>query len=224
MSVKVVISKGDIFNSLTVISEAVKSNSGKRRFNCKCFCGNPHTVTLGDLRSGKVSRCKACSLRARGVSRSTHGMSKTRFYSIWQGIKKRCDNPNHIEYDNYGGRGISYCQSWRSFECFFADMYDTYTDELTIERNDVNGDYCKDNCSWIPMREQFENKRNTKMVTYMGETKPLIVWCRELDLVYGTVKRRLLRGHTPEIAFSNGSLKKRNEDGTYANCKSTTAQ
>ena len=212
---------GEMYGEWKVMGE-VKGRS-KVSVDALCTsCGVTHTRVLQDLVSGHSKRCAKCALsRRKETVKRTHGMSKTRFYKIWMGMRKRCDNPSHIEYPNYGGRGISYCESWKNFENFRDDMLSTYDDTLTLEREDVNGDYCKSNCSWVPMREQFENKRNSKMVTYRGETKSLPRWCRELDLPYGRTKRRLLKGFSPELAFTKDSLKHRNKDGTYGNSQST---
>ena len=107
----------------------------------------------------------------------SHGMSETRQFEIWSGIKKRCDNKNSKAYPYYGGRGITYDPKWRTFEGFWEDMKDTYSDDLELDRVDINGDYCKLNCRWV---SGDENKKNKGMYftnktgvpnTYLGVNK-----------------------------------------------------
>ena len=88
----------------------------------------------------------------------THGMSKTRQYKTWLNMKARCNKDSHDYYENYGGRGITYDNRWESFEGFWSDMYVGYSDDMTLERVDVNGNYCKENCKWVPARDQAKNR------------------------------------------------------------------
>lgn len=103
-----------------------------------------------------------------------HGMRKTRFYSIWRNMKNRCRYPNTRNYHNYGGRGITYDPRWEQFENFYADMHEEYSDKLSLERRDVNGNYNKENCVWVEPIMQYRNKRCNVKVTYNGEQYNLI--------------------------------------------------
>lgn len=98
--------------------------------------------------------------------REYHGGSHTRLYACFKNMRKRILNPEDAEYPNYGGRGISICEEWSTFDAFRSWAYDNgYSETLTIERRDVNGDYCPDNCHWVDMSTQAANKRkrsNTK--------------------------------------------------------------
>lgn len=91
------------------------------------------------------------------------GESRTRMYRTWLGIKRRCYNPNCKDYKNYGGRGIIMCYEWNDFMVFknFC-MNNGYSDDLTIERIDVNGNYCPENCTFIQNSEQSKNRRNAR--------------------------------------------------------------
>lgn len=92
----------------------------------------------------------------------THGMSQTRFWYCWRQIKSKCDNPKCFGYEYYGGRGITYDPRWKYFENFLDDMFEGYSDTLTIDRIDTNGNYCKENCRWTTDSIQMHNKRKRK--------------------------------------------------------------
>lgn len=121
----------------------------------------------------------------------SHGMTKTPIYRIWCGIKRRCLNKNERSYKHYGGRGIKICDRWMNFENFFEDIGNSYEKGLSIERIDVNGDYCSENCKWIPIKEQAKNKRNVEIYTYNGVRKNLPDWCKEFGLEYSMVRVRI---------------------------------
>lgn len=85
------------------------------------------------------------------------------FYKVWQGMKARCDNPNRVQYPWYGGRGITYCDSWKDFDAFYKDMWPTWQSGLIIDRKDNNLGYSKENCSWVTGQRSRQNRRNTKL-------------------------------------------------------------
>lgn len=88
-----------------------------------------------------------------------HGMRGTKFYMVWADMKKRCSSPKCISYKNYGGRGITYDPEWNLFINFMKDMLPTYTEGLSLDRIDVNGNYSKENCQWIEWEDQSRNHR-----------------------------------------------------------------
>lgn len=122
-------------------------------------------------------------------------MSKTRIYKEWKGIKERCLNKNNHAYKNYGGRGITICDEWlgeNGFE-YFCDwaMQNGYQDNLTIERKDVNGNYCPENCCWIPIGDQALNTRANVYLEYNGESKPIAQWAKEYGINYQVFHNRV---------------------------------
>ena len=122
-----------------------------------------------------------------------HGMRKTRLYRIWAGMKTRCFNELVKSYSDYGGRGIIVCEEWVSSFLSFADWANNngYSDELTIERKEVNGNYEPSNCCWIPKSEQCKNRRNNRYIEINGVTKTLTEWSRESGLGVNTIDMRV---------------------------------
>lgn len=117
--------------------------------------------------------------------------------------KQRCYNPKCRDYPYYGGRGIRICPEWlESFDVFVEDM-GLRPQGMTLERVDVNGDYCKENCLWASRADQTRNRRDTLTITYDGRTASLTEWATETGIPYGTLKARVQRlGYTSEQALS----------------------
>lgn len=106
-----------------------------------------------------------------------HGGSYTRLYGIWSTMKTRCTNPNNAKFYRYGKRGISFCDSWRTFEAFQKwALANGYHEGLSLERKDNNGNYCPENCRWATQKEQQNNRSNTIFIRHDGETHTLSEW------------------------------------------------
>ncbi|MCO4274260.1 hypothetical protein NG701_07435 [Pseudarthrobacter sp. HLT3-5] len=115
---------------------------------------------------------------------------KSRIYRIWSNMKTRCTNPKATQYENYGGRGIRFTPAWNSFEGFYVDMSDGYSDELSLDRIDNDEGYSKDNCRWTTREEQCSNRSSNKIVEINGEKKTLARWIRTVGAKPSTVRQR----------------------------------
>lgn len=152
---------GQTFGKLTVVELSTeKFNRRGKRYICSCECGNTTTVRADFLKTGNTRSC-GCMLSkfipVRGKEK--HGLTRSKEYGVYNGMKSRCYNPNHKAYTNYGGRGIKVCDRWlNSFVAFYEDMGDK-PDGLTLDRIDNDGDYGPDNCKWSTYSEQNINRR-----------------------------------------------------------------
>lgn len=127
----------------------------------------------------------------------------SRLYSIYAGMKERCSNPQHCAYSSYGGRGISYCEDWQSFQNFKAWAESNgYTDDLTLDRIDVNGNYEPSNCRWSTFKEQQNNRTNNHFIEYNGELKTLQQWGEIFNIKWTTLYKRLQSGWDVEKALT----------------------
>lgn len=122
-----------------------------------------------------------------------HGLRYTRIYTIWSGMIDRCYRKSHKKYDDYGGRGISVCDEWRSdVEAFYNwAMNNGYNDSLSIDRINNNGNYEPNNCRWVTTNEQVNNRRNNRVYTLNNKTQTLKQWADEYKINYNTLISRI---------------------------------
>jgi hypothetical protein len=161
---------GQVFGRLTVIEEAGKDKNKCVLWLCQCICGNDVTVRGASLRNGHTSSCGCLRMDRVMEEVVTHGHciagKKTPEYTVWASMIDRCYNPNKENYPHYGGRGITVCEEWReNFEQFLSDMGTRPSLEYTLDRIDVNGNYCKNNCRWVTRLIQSRNQRTPKTNT-----------------------------------------------------------
>jgi hypothetical protein len=165
---------------------------GKRtKIICNCDCGKQTIVATYSI--GETTNSCGC-LRAETAkkTKTKHGRCRQLAYRSWEAMKRRCLNESDIQYHLYGGRGITVCQRWLSFENFYADMGDREKN-YTLERIDVNGNYEPSNCKWATNAEQALNKRNTLKIEYGGIVKPLQLWAKEYGIKPNVLRQRLVR-------------------------------
>lgn len=202
------------FGRLVAIKEVESYVSPKgyklSRWLCKCDCGNIITVNTQALRSGNTMSCKCLHKELLSKRRSKGHESRSRLYSIWNGMKHRCFSENARCYARYGGRGINICDEWigeNGFQNFkYWAINNGYSDELTLERVDNDGNYCPDNCTWATHEQQANNMSTNNRITVHGETHTIAEWSKITGLNRKTIWRRRYIYHLPEdILFTHST-------------------
>lgn len=205
MGKKIDVVPGEKFGDLTIIHE-IERYKKKRYFLCRCSCGEIRKVRFIALRAGEVKSCGCKRDERNRTANLLHGQCRSKghspLYSSWHDMKQRCTNPNSKAFPYYGGRGITVFHEWMQFTAFETwALKNGYKDGLTIERKDVNGNYCPENCEWIPQSLQCLNTRRNLRITYKGNTQILKQWAEELNIPYKLLQRRIKRGWGVEKAF-----------------------
>lgn len=206
---------GKKFGKWTVIKEVEPQREPnghlRHRWMCKCDCGTVRTVKGRYLTSGRSCSCGCDRISKNAKRMITHNMYKTRIYKVWEDMKSRCDNPHNNRYKNYGGRGITICNSWRENFLNFYEwaINNGYTDKLTIDRIDVNGNYEPSNCRWATPKEQANNRTNNHRITYEGKTLTITQWSEITGINRDALYHRLItRGWDVERALTKPTKRK----------------
>lgn len=186
---------GHRFGLIEVIGEP---ESGKgRRVECRCDCGTVKLIRIAALRQGTTTSC-GCR---RVQQWTTHGMARHASYAPWLAMVRRCTNPSHPSFADYGGRGIGVCERWMSIDNFIEDM-GVRPPRMELDRIDNNGNYEPGNCRWTDRRTQLNNRRVNHRIEIDGVTKTLSEWATHFGVVSGPVASgRIHYGWEPIRAF-----------------------
>lgn len=197
---------GQYFGRLKAVETTKKYVGSTRKWLCQCRCGNVVLVRKDRLVLGKT---KSCGCLKKDLIRGrfkTHGMSCSDEYRIHKNMKARCLNPNDKDYKNYGARGIKVCSEWLKFENFYKDMGERPSKDHSIDRIDNDGDYCSENCRWATRKQQARNCRNSRIITYKGETNCISYFAEKYEINYHTLYGRIFtRGLSVKEAISGAT-------------------
>lgn len=199
------------YGRLTVIERDGSFSNGDAKWLCQCSCGGSKRVRASHLNNGHVRSCGCLRIEVSRESSKTHGKSKTRLYSVWQSIIRRCKYPKDKAYHNYGARGIDVCEEWRND---FSNFYDWcqasgYEHGLWIDRIDNDGDYEPSNCRWVNAKESNRNRRMCIMLTCGTKTACMNEWAEYIGITkmmfktrlktWGWSLRKIISEHKPEV-------------------------
>lgn len=202
---------GKQFDRLFVLEYIGIGRQKQARWLCSCVCGNQVQVDGRAMRRGATRSC-GCFKRERAIETfKTHGEHDSIAYTTWVDMKARCFNTEAKAYKDYGGRGITVCERWKSFPLFLQDMGQAPAGK-SIERINNNGDYSPDNCRWASPKEQSRNKRSNRFLTHGGLTLCVSDWALRLGLG-STLSGRINAGWSLEKALS--SCRYRSNGMTY---------
>lgn len=191
---KHVMQPNERFGRLTFQEMRPGLRNGARYGVFRCDCGVLKEMSISNVALGKSKSCGCLADEVRGDHNRTHGMTGSPEYRTWNSMWARCTNPLIERYPRYGGRGITVCDRWKSFENFYEDMGPRPSLNHSIERDDVDGNYEPGNCRWATKKEQGRNTSTNLFVEYRGERKCVAQWCEETGIPYATFIQRLRRG------------------------------
>lgn len=201
----------ETFGRLTAIGPKFQLPIGGKQRGCQvcqCTCGDTSVYITNALTGQRIKQCKRCAIKQARESHKIHGeTNKTKEFTAWWNMKRRCHDPKATGYADWGGRGIRVCDRWQEpngqgYLNFLEDMGRCPPECNSIERKEVNGNYYADNCKWATVHEQARNKRNTVHITAFGKTQCLADWAVEYGLSRNTLKGRLERGWLVEDALT----------------------
>lgn len=201
---------GQRFGRLIVLSYAHTNQHGKAIWHCRCDCGNEKDIIGCSLTRGLTKSCGCLhdekskdNCKVMSNSNKKHEECKTRLYNIWHGMKARCGNPNNTSYEKYGGKGIKVCDEWQDYLSFREwALNNGYSESLTIDRINNNGNYEPSNCRWATIREQENNRTNNVLLTAFGKTQTMSQWAKEKNICKSTLFNRLKKGWDIEKALN----------------------
>lgn len=209
---------GNRYGRLVVTSEAEPYTAPcgvqYRRLNATCDCGSETKTGLRDLTSGNTTSCGCYRIEKKKITRYVHGDARVkahaREYICWVAMIQRCEGKNNKHYMDYGGRGISVCPRWRhgdcgktGYECFLADMGRKPSPKHMLDRKDNDGPYSPENCQWATPTQQARNRRSNRLVTYQGETMPLVTLAEKFGMSQKLLGQRLRNGWSLSRALSD---------------------
>ena len=174
---------GRVIGRLLVIEECGRDAHGRALWRCRCECGNEVIVRGDHLRNENTTSCGCYNRERLAEANTTHGMRKTRLYSVWDNMLKRAGvykGASEEVKHNYQDRGITVCDEWLVFENFRDwALSHGYSDDLEIDRIDNDKGYCPENCRWVSRRENANNRRNT---IRLEDGTPLAVFCSKVGI------------------------------------------
>lgn len=195
---------GKKFDRLTLLKLVEKG-----KWLCRCECGTEKVIAENHI---GTNHTKSCGCLNREIITKT-GLSRSKIYSCHKAMKERCLSPTSQCYKHYGGRGITVCEEWlgeHGFENFYKWAIENgYSENLTIDRIDVNGNYEPSNCRWVTMKVQNNNQRSNHRITINGENHTVSEWAEIVGIKRATIYSRIKSGMDEVSAVITPLMRKR---------------
>lgn len=193
---------GQKFERLEVIEEAERDKAGRKYWLCKCECGIVKRFNEYSMQVGAIKSCGCFSRDGARQRHLIHGKTYTTEFNIWSGIKGRIFNPKNPAYRHYGGRGLGMHEEWiNSFEKFLNDVGARPNSSYSLDRRSNDEGYYPHNMQWVTVKEQNNNKRNNRLITYDNKRLTLAEWAEITEISYKTLTSRLRRGYSIDELF-----------------------
>lgn len=188
------------FGRLTVVRYAGKNQQRYALWLCQCECGNSCTIRSSSLINGSTQSCGCLQKDTVTARNTTHGLTGSPEYGHWSGMLSRCADPYN---EHYGAKGIRVCDRWQeSFAAFLEDMGPRPSAKHSIERDDGDGGYCKENCRWATSKEQNRNSRRNRLLTHDGKTMCVAAWSEVTGIPSSILFSRLYHRWSAERALT----------------------
>lgn len=193
---------GQKFNRCTIVGYVAGSRKKPAKYIYKCDCGNIGRASGNSFKNGNTKSCGCYKNEVFKVFVQKHGKYLSSEYRAWAAMIQRCSNRENRNFKNYGSRGIKVCKRWRSFENFYADMGDRPSAKHSVDRQNNNKGYSKQNCRWATLKQQNSNTRRNRYFTYKKRTLHLSDWAKLLGLDGKTLYYRLAQDWPKRQVFA----------------------
>ena len=194
---------GQRFNKLLVLREYGRKHK-EVTWECLCDCGNITIVPSYAIRTGATKSCGCYTGKTKTSFRES--MRGTHIHTAYTNMLTRCYNPHYYLFQHYGGKGIKVCDDWLGDDGFINfynwSLANGCSGNLSIDRIDNSKNYSPDNCRWVTMKEQQNNRTNNRMITVNGETHTIAEWSRINKIKYATIQNRLKYGWSEQDAVT----------------------
>jgi hypothetical protein len=182
------------------VSAGPATRGRKVQWHVRCECGQEFIALGKNLVNGTTKSCGCLKRELTSARATTHGLSKTKVYRIWQSMHARCLYPSHATYRFYGAKGIRVCERWSAFEAFLEDMGDV-PDDMSLDRIDPRGHYEPENCRWATDATQYQNLKKSR--EWRGERLPIAEIARRVGVPRTSLQKLITRGLSTENAVAH---------------------
>lgn len=185
---------GSWFGRLQMLSYEGVYHARKSLIKCRCHCGTEFIARYSNVKNGNTKSCGCDSIKRISEANRKHGLSGDPRFQVWVDMHKRCYNPLHPCFHHYGGRGIDVCEQWHGTPEVFFRGVGPRPDGYALDRLDNNAGYSPENCAWVTIKQQQNNRRNNVWLTLEGVTKTLSGWAEVAGVHRSSFRNWVVKG------------------------------